>query len=134
MFDECNVSFSEKQLKPLAEKLKSSTEDRMKIERAPWIKDYVTKMNYLYADLTLETVNNRLIGEEYSKLSGYREVFPKPKKRLQKMIPCLKSDSEGERILFKGDPGMRKTTVSKKAAYDWAMGIFKTFTIVYLYF
>ena len=29
---------------------------------------------------------------------------------------------------------MGKTTVSKKAAYDWAMGIFKTFTIVFFVF
>ena len=43
-------------------------------------------------------------------------------------------DSEGERILLKGDPGMGKTTVSKKAAYDWAMGILKVFSIIFFVF
>ena len=112
----------------------------MKIEVAPWIKDYVTEMDDLYTDLTLEKVDNRLLSEEHksSKLSDYREIFPEPKERPRKMCPCLESeddsDSEGERILFKGDPGMGKTTVSKKAAYDWAMGLFKTFTIVFFVF
>ena len=142
MFDECNVSFTEKEVKRLAHKLKSSTKDRMKIEVAPWIKDYVTEMDDLYTDLTLEKVDDRLLSERHSKLSDYREVFPELKERSHKRFPCLKSeddsdsdsDSEGERILFKGDPGMGKTTVSKKAAYDWAKGIFKTFTIVFFVF
>ena len=134
MFYECYASFAERKVKLLAEKLKSSTADRMKIEVAPWIKDYVTEMDDLYTNLTLEKVDHKLISEGHSKLSDYKEVFPEPKERLQNIFPCLRSDTDGERILFKGDPGMGKTTVSKKAAYDWAMGIFKTFAIVFFVF
>ena len=133
-----NVSSTDKKIKLLAEKLKSSTEDRMKIEVAPWIKDYVSEMDDLYTDLTLEKVDDRLLSEGHTELSDYKEVFPEAKERTAKRFTCLKSeddsDSEGERILFKGDPGKGKTTVSKKTAYDWAKGIFKAFTIVFFVF
>ena len=46
----------------------------MKIEVAPWIKDYVTEMDDLYTDLTLEKVNKRLTSKAHSKLSDYREM------------------------------------------------------------
>ena len=137
MFNGRMIYFStEKKFERLAHKLKSSTVDRMKIEVTPWIKDYVTEMDDLYTDLTLEKVDNRLISESHSKLYDYKEALPKPKEIPQKMLPCLKSedDSEGERILFKGDPGMGKTTVCKKASYDWAKGILKAFTIVFFVF
>ena len=115
----------------------------MKIEVAPWIQEYVTEMDDLYTDLTLEKVDNRLIGGKDSKLydyrevfSDYKEIFDDTKGKGYKFFPCLNSEDgrEGERILFKGDQGMGKTTVSKKAAYDWAMGILKAFTIVFFVF
>ena len=117
----------EKKFERLAGKLKSSTEQSMKIEVAPWIKDYVTEMDDLYTDLTLEKVDNRLISKTHCKVSDYKELFPEPKESQRKWFSCRESedDSEGERILSKGDPGMGKTTVSKKAAYDWAKGILK---------
>ena len=31
---------------------------------------------------------------------------------------------------MKGDPGSGKSTVSKKMSWDWAMGLFKMFTLV----
>ena len=136
MCNKSNVLFKERKVKLLAKKLKSSTKDRMKIEVAPWIKDYVTEMDDLYTNLTLVKVDDRLISEGHTELYDYEEVFPEPKERPRKVCPCLNSedDPEGERILFKGDPGMGKTTVSKKAAYDWAKGIFKAFTIVFFVF
>ena len=50
----------------------------------------------------------------------------------------LKSESTqsdtGEKILAKGDPGMGKTTWSKKVAWDWAKGLFQTFSLVFFVF
>ena len=113
------------QFKRLATKLKGPTKRRMKIEVAPWIQDYVTDMDDLYTDLTLEKIDDKLIGGTDSKLSNYKNIFDEIKGQGWKLFSCLQSDdpddsgdSEGERILFKGDPGMGKTTVSKKAAYD----------------
>ena len=38
----------------------------------------------------------------------------------------------GKRILVKGNPGNGKTTLSRKMAWDWAMGLLKKFAIVFL--
>ena len=38
----------------------------------------------------------------------------------------------GNRILIKGDPGMGKTTLGKKLAWDWATGQFTGFSLVLL--
>ena len=40
----------------------------------------------------------------------------------------------GKRFLIKGDPGMGKTTLMKKSAYDWAIGHFKLFSMVFCVF
>ena len=138
---------TERQFNRLAVKLRSPTEKKMKIEVAPWIQDYVTEMDDLYTDLTLEKIDDRLIGGTDRKLSSYKEIFDETERKInetkgkgRKLLPCLNpedesdSDSEGERILLKGDPGMGKTTVSKKSAYDWATGILKVFTIVFFVF
>ena len=38
------------------------------------------------------------------------------------------------KILIKGDPGMGKTTLCKKVAWDWAKKLFTTFSIVFFVF
>ena len=40
--------------------------------------------------------------------------------------------SPGRRILVKGNPGNGKTTLSRKMAWDWAMGLLTKFAIVFL--
>ena len=40
----------------------------------------------------------------------------------------------GEKILAKADPGMGKTTFCKKVGFDWALGLFKTFSIIFFVF
>ena len=39
---------------------------------------------------------------------------------------------KGKRILIESDPGLGKTTLSKKIAYDWAMDILRTFAVIFL--
>ena len=124
----------ERQFKQLATKLKRPTERKLKIEVAPWIQNYVTEMDDLYTDLSLERIDDRLIGGADSNIIDYKKIFYEAKGTGRKFLPCQNPDSDGERILFKGDPGMGKTTVSKKAAYDWAVGILKAFTIVFFVF
>ena len=45
----------------------------------------------------------------------------------------MQSD-RGEKILVKGDPGMGKTTWSKKVAWDWTQGFLTTFSVVFFVF
>ena len=169
----------------LAKKLRPWTEQAMKIEVAPWIRDYVVNMDELYTELTLEKAECKLDGEKCWLLQSYKEVFEIPnldeaftntasegvkikfikqskqenETRCHKAFKCVlcctvKYDheelgviekvegeiekveevKEGKKILFKGEPGMGKTTVGKKIGWDWEMGIFKTFQIVFFVF
>ena len=47
----------------------------MKIEVAPWIRDYVVDMDDLYTDLTLEKVKNKPIGIVTQTIQNYKELF-----------------------------------------------------------
>ena len=107
----------------------------MKIEVAPWIKEYVTDMDELYSELTLEKLYNKPYGYEHRKLDTYKELFTDPE------IPEIESDTKlkhkkGQRnkILFKGEPGIGKTTLMKKITFDWAKGIFTAVSIVFFVF
>ena len=59
----------------IAEKLRPWTEQAMKIEVAPWIRDYVVDMDDLYCDLTLEKVENKPARQVNTRLKDYRELF-----------------------------------------------------------
>ena len=47
----------------------------MKIEVAPWIRDYVVDMEELYSELTLEKIQNKAYGPDGRVLGHYREMF-----------------------------------------------------------
>ena len=61
----------------LAEEIRPFTEQAMKIEVAPWIKDYVVDMDELYTELSLEKINNELKGEKTNVVEDYKELFAK---------------------------------------------------------
>ena len=118
----------------LAEELRPHTAKSMKMEPAPWIRDYVVDMEQLYTELTLEKINNRLFDQERNKLENYKELFILHKPGMLEYLdiryyhPNLIPKAK---ILFKGDPGMGKTSLVKKIAWDWAKGYFDKITIVF---
>ena len=161
----------------LSEKLRPETEKAMKIEVAPWIRDYVVDMEKLYTELTLERVEYELQGELCIVLENYKEVLQishpeeaslntiyknveikaaeqskrKNRTRLQERFESLlrvksfgkhdfkekeiiKEVKKGKKLLFKGEPGMGKTTVGKKIGWDWAKGFLENFQIVFFVF
>ena len=89
----------------------------MKIEVAPWIRDYVTEMQELYCELTLEKITYRAYGKAMTVVKNYRVLFNE-----HSQVP--------NKILAKGDPGMGKTTLAKKIAWDWAKGHFRKISMV----
>ena len=89
----------------------------MKIEVAPWIRDYVVDMQELYCELILEEVACKPSGMERTIVENYQVLFD-----LYATVPI--------KILAKGDPGMGKTTWGKKIAYDWAKKKFSKVSIV----
>ena len=91
----------------------------MKIEVAPWIREYVTEMQELYCELILEKLAYKPYGKEITIVENYQVLFHK-----DAQVP--------DKILAKGDPGMGKTTWAKKIAWDWAMGNFRKISIVLL--
>ena len=91
----------------------------MKIEPFPWLRDYLVDMTKLYTELTLEKIENEVVGESIQGLRGYEEMF----------------NSNGRnKILIKGDPGMGKTTLGKKIGWDWARGAYRLYSIVFFVF
>ena len=107
----------------------------MKIEPVQWLEGYNVDMDKLYTELTLEKIENEPAGPRDNELENYQELFVKKESAAEDNQRTQESKSEkvpGEKILFKGDPGMGKTTISRKITWDWAVGLFKTFVIVFL--
>ena len=119
---------TEEEFLTLAEDLQPYTEEAMKIEVAPWIKEYVTDVDDLYSELTLEKLENKPFEYQRQTLDTYKELFtdqgPSEKRR----------KASSKKKLFKGEPGMGKTTLVKKVAWDWAKGIFTAVCIVFFVF
>ena len=157
-----------KEFQELAEDLKPYTAQVMKIEVAPWIRDYVVDMNELYCELEIERIHYKIHGEETKLIDDYRMVFshdtdkgqdtsgnklcfrskiPVRQKSLtlksaiqpansKRNIKTFKKEDKkskiGLNILFKGDPGIGKTTLLKKMGWDWAKCLFARFTVVFV--
>ena len=69
------LSAMHEELLSLAEDLRPHMTKCMKMEPAPWIRDYVVDMEELYTELELQKINHRLYCEEHVKLENYRELF-----------------------------------------------------------
>ena len=130
----------------------------MKIEVAPWIRDYVVNMEDLYSELTLERLEEKPFGTSSRILSSYTELFddnsgdeskehnmdPEPfsslPKRKMSSTSIRKSKIQrkkrkaGKGILAKGDPGMGKSTLAKKIAWDCARRLFTAYSIIFFVF
>ena len=151
------LTVTEDELDTIADNLRPYIADAMKIEVAPWIKDFVVDMDDLYTDLTLEKIHNKPARQKVEKLKHYSELFEKSKhiervdsdhdlheyslakKPIDKRsssydLPLDLSLCKGEKIFMKGDPGIGKTTQCKKISWDWAMGVFTYFRIVFFVF
>ena len=112
----------------LAEDLQPYIEQVMKIEVAPWIKEYVTDMDDLYSELTLEKLENKPLEYQRQRLDTYKELFA------EQALSEKRRKAPSKKILFKGEPGIGKTTLVKKVAWDWAKGIFTAVSIVFFVF
>ena len=114
------MTVEKEEVSALADKIRRHSQERMRIDMPPWIKDSSKPMERYFIDLMLMTEdtsndNNSRLLEHYKDL--------------------LKQDSnQVNKILLKGDPGIGKSTLSKKITWDWASGNLNTFEIVFLIF
>ena len=120
MFFSITFHIAEAEFLSIAEKLKPFTEEKMKIQPFPWFEGYLIDMDELYSELTLEKVERKLLRDKRIKLRGYKEMFN-----------CHDSEHKNRKVLMKADPRMGKTTLRKKITRDWAIGVFKKFSIVF---
>ena len=125
-----HLEVTDEEFLTLAEKLRPYTAQAMKIEVAPWIEDYVVDMDKLYTELELENVRNKPTGTETLTLKNYNEMFDMHDtvKLIDQVMHGSKTKGVVHKILIKGNPGIGKTTLIKKIAWDWATG---TFTVYY---
>ena len=152
----CVFAVNWDELLTLAERLRPHTKRAMKIEVAPWIKDYVTNMEDLYTELILEKIDDKPTGECVKILNHYKDVligdlhlaatpenlFSQENSTKMKIhsgvntdfVKNIQTQTEGKKILFKGNPGMGKTTLVKKITWDWADRFFRIFAIVFFVF
>ena len=118
----------------LAEDLRPYMACSMKMEPAPWIRDYVVDMEQLYTELTLEKINHKLFAEIRRKVDNYGELFVPGMLEYIDIRYYHPRLYPPRKILAKGDPGMGKTSLSKKIAFDWATGLFDKVSIVFYVF
>ena len=81
-------------------------------------------MEDLYSELSLEKIENKPTGIWGQRLDDYTDMFKESK--YEKF--------RSKKILLKGDPGMGKTTFSKKIGWDWARKIFELYRVVFVVF
>ena len=75
-------------------------------------------------ELSLEKIHNRLLCEHRRKLKHYEELFVPGFLEFIDIRYFHPSLYPTRKILLKGNPGMGKTSFSKKVAYDWGQGNF----------
>ncbi len=90
----------------MAKFLKLDLKDAMKIQRTPWVEADKVKMEDLYTRLRIEKHTKKPQRTMKEELVNYCELF--------------KNLNENRRILIKGNPGIGKTTFSRKMVFDWA--------------
>ena len=112
---------TEEEFLTLAESLRPWIQRSMKIEVAPWIRDYVVDMQDLYCELILEEISYKPCGQIRCTVDHYEILFYDHAE-----IP--------NKILAKGDTGIGKTTLAKKIAWDWANKRFSKVSLVLFVF
>ena len=129
----CVLSVTEEEFQTLAENLRPWTEKAMKIEVAPWIREYVADFRDLYSELILEKIHNKPTGYFRKRIKNYEELFVFLENEGHQGTSVL-SRVPVKKILIKADPGMGKTTLVKKIAWDWAKRLFVKVSIVFFVF
>ena len=111
--------------------------DSMKMVPAPWIPWEAVDMDDLYTELSLEKIHKKLLEKERKTLENYKELFAWHNPGMLKYIDIRYYSPHPfpmRKILIKGGPGMGKTSLSKKIAWDWAKKLFVKVSIVFFVF
>ncbi len=113
-------------MQSIADILKPDVEERMNIQMTPWIESDVVKMEDLYTRLSIERHEKKPHGVEKENIVDENETGMEYKRLL------INEMQQTKKILIKGDPGIGKSTLMRKIAWDWAKGIFKSFVVMFV--
>ncbi len=127
-FFSCKGNITEDDVIELADLMKSDMEDTLKIQRSPWLDSDVLEFEdvYLPVGLEKETPGKRLSAEC---VKDYKDLFVKSSSTA--VSDSKRRKAQRHKILIKGDPGVGKTTVVSKIAYDWAVSTWNVFSLVF---
>ena len=135
-----SFAVTEEDFLTLAEALRPWTEQAMKIEVAPWIKECVTDMDNLYTELTVEELKEGTMNLTCRIIEEYKMIFEEKEQSERSSVqnkfyqPPATQSSLPKKVVAKGDPGIEKTTLAKKIAWDWAKRSFLRFSLVFFVF
>ena len=90
----------------IAEILKPDLKESMKIQMTPWKEAHKVRMEDLYTRLRIEKHTIEPQKTEKEEVNTYEDLF--------------RNLNQNKRILIKGNPGIGKTTFSRKIVFDWA--------------
>ena len=133
------IPLTEEEWFELTDELKEYTGEAMKIDAAPWMRPCTeVDMDKLYTELRLEKLENETASIKNRKIEDYKQIFDDgytQTTEVGKVVHRTRKNNsknrKGKKILLKGNPGMGKTTLMKKIGWDWAKGIFNTFSVVF---
>ena len=118
---------TEEDLKALAEMIKPDFEERMKIQRSPWLEDDVMEFEDIYKPLRIA----RKMGLPYDTgndfVNDYKDIFASEEGQGGGKRP----KRTRKKVILQGSPGMGKSTMVSKMVYDWATNAWKAFTLVF---
>ena len=104
-----DIVVAKKEFLELAEDIRPHTARSMKMEPAPWIRDYLVDMEELYTELTFEKVDGRLFQQEHILLENYKELFAWHNPGMLEyfnIMYYLPDWHPTRKILIKGPPGI----------------------------
>ncbi len=111
----------------LAEIMKSNMEDILKIQRSPWLDWDVLEFEDAYLPVGIQ---REFLGENVEFIKEYQDLFTDNPVENEGGTKRKKIERR-KKILIKGVPGVGKTTLVAKMAYDWAVSIWKMFSLVF---
>ncbi len=111
----------------LAELMKSDMENTLKIQRSPWLDWDVLEFKDVYLPVELNKENRN---QNVELVREYKELFTENPDT--NVSDTKRRKRHRHKILIKGAPGVGKTTLAAKMAYDWAVSALKMFSLVFL--